>query len=191
MAQPAILTLSDIMLTFGGNPLFEGLNLSVNQGERICLVGRNGSGKSTLLKVMAGIMEPDAGDVFLRPGNAVAYMEQDPDLSAYETLGDYASSGLDPSEYYRVEMVMEGVKLNVDQSPEQASGGERRRAALAKLLASDAERTRMSAECERRVKEGHSLEHMAKGLWDALTYCAGEGSCSSADDGEEDPLGGR
>ncbi|MCF6302562.1 MAG: ATP-binding cassette domain-containing protein [Devosiaceae bacterium] len=139
MAQPAILTLSDIMLTFGGNPLFEGLNLSVNQGERICLVGRNGSGKSTLLKVMAGIMEPDAGDVFLRPGNAVAYMEQDPDLSAYETLGDYASSGLDPSEYYRVEMVMEGVKLNVDQSPAQASGGERRRAALAKLLASDAD----------------------------------------------------
>ncbi|MBL4872959.1 MAG: ABC-F family ATP-binding cassette domain-containing protein, partial [Rhodobacteraceae bacterium] len=134
MAQPAILTLSDIMLTFGGNPLFEGLNLSVNQGERICLVGRNGSGKSTLLKVMAGIMEPDTGDVFLRPGNAVAYMEQDPDLSAYETLGDYASSGLDPSEYYRVEMVMEGVKLNVDQSPAQASGGERRRAALAKLL---------------------------------------------------------
>lgn len=139
MAQPAILTLSDIMLTFGGNPLFEGTNLSVNQGERICLVGRNGSGKSTLLKIMAGITEPDAGDVFLRPGNAVAYMEQDPDLSTFETLGNYASSGLDPSEFYRVERVMEGVKLNIDQSPEQASGGERRRAALARLLASDAD----------------------------------------------------
>ena len=139
MAQPAILTLSDIMLTFGGNPLFEGTNLSVNQGERICLVGRNGSGKSTLLKIMAGITEPDAGDVFLRPSNAVAYMEQDPDLSTFETLGNYASSGLDPSEFYRVERVMEGVKLNIDQSPEQASGGERRRAALARLLASDAD----------------------------------------------------
>mgnify|MGYP002525151686 CR=1 FL=1 len=139
MAQPAILTLSDIMLTFGGNPLFKGTNLSVNQGERICLVGRNGSGKSTLLKIMAGITEPDAGDVFLRPSNAVAYMEQDPDLSTFETLGNYASSGLDPSEFYRVERVMEGVKLNIDQSPEQASGGERRRAALARLLASDAD----------------------------------------------------
>jgi len=139
MAQAPILTLSEIMLTYGGNPLFEGLNLSVNMGERICLVGRNGSGKSTLLKVMAGIAEVDAGDVHLRPGNAIAYMEQDPDLSGFSTLGEYASSGLDPSEHYRVEMVMEGVKLNADQAPAQASGGERRRAALAKLLASDAD----------------------------------------------------
>ena len=139
MAQPPILNLSDITLTFGGNPLFEGLNLSINMGERICLVGRNGSGKSTLLKIMAGIVEPDSGEVHLRPGNAVAYMEQDPDFSGFETLGEYAASGLDPSEHYRVEMVMEGVKLNPGQAPDQASGGERRRAALAKLLASDAD----------------------------------------------------
>ncbi|MEE9455035.1 MAG: ATP-binding cassette domain-containing protein [Paracoccaceae bacterium] len=139
MAQAPVLTLSDIMLTFGGNPLFAGLNLSITQGERICLVGRNGAGKSTLLKVMAGLVEPDGGDVHLRPGNAIAYMEQDPDLSGFATLGEYAASGLDVSENYRVERVMEGVKLNIDQAPDQASGGERRRAALAKLLASDAD----------------------------------------------------
>ena len=139
MAQPPILTLSEITLTFGGNPLFEGLNLSIHANERICLVGRNGSGKSTLLKIMAGLVEPDAGEVFLRPGTAVAYMEQDPDLSGFATLGDYTISGLDSSEYYKVEIAMEGIKLNPDQAPEQASGGERRRAALAKLLASDAE----------------------------------------------------
>ena len=139
MAQAPVLTLSDIMLTFGGNPLFAGLSLSITQGERICLVGRNGAGKSTLLKVMAGLVEPDGGDVHLRPGNAIAYMEQDPDLSDFATLGEYAASGLDASENYRVERVMEGVKLNIDQAPDQASGGERRRAALAKLLASDAD----------------------------------------------------
>ena len=139
MAQPPILTLSEIMLTFGGNPLFEGLNLSIHANERICLVGRNGSGKSTLLKIMAGLVEPDAGEVFRRPGTAIAYMEQDPDLSGYATLGDYAASGLDPAEFYKIEIAMEGIKLNPDQSPEQASGGERRRAALAKLLAADAE----------------------------------------------------
>lgn len=139
MAQPPILTLSEIMLTFGGNPLFEGLNLSVHPGERVCLVGRNGSGKSTLLKIMAGIVEQDAGEVMLRPGNAVSYMEQDPDFTGFTTLGEYAASGLDPSEHYKVEMVLEGVKLNADQSPDQASGGEKRRAALAKLLASDAD----------------------------------------------------
>ncbi len=139
MAQPPILTLSEIMLTFGGNPLLNGLNLSIHANERICLVGRNGSGKSTLLKIMAGLVEPDAGEVFRRPGTAIAYMEQDPDLGGYATLGDYAASGLDPAEFYKIEIAMEGIKLNPDQSPEQASGGERRRAALAKLLAADAE----------------------------------------------------
>ncbi len=127
------------MLTFGGNPLFEGLNLSIHPEERICLVGRNGSGKSTLLKIMAGLVEPDAGEVFRRPGTAIAYMEQDPDLSGFATLGEYALSGLEPSEFYKVEIAMEGIKLNPEQAPAQASGGERRRAALAKLLAADAD----------------------------------------------------
>ena len=71
MAPSPILTLSEIMLTFGGHPLFDGVELTVHAGERICLVGRNGSGKSTLLKVMAGIMEADAGGRFVQPGMAV------------------------------------------------------------------------------------------------------------------------
>ena len=62
-------------------------------------------------------------------------MEQEPDISGFATLGDYASSGLDPSEAWRVEAVAEGLKLRLDASPDAASGGERRRAALAKLLA--------------------------------------------------------
>ncbi len=139
MASAPILTLKDISLTFGGNPLLESLDLSIHENERICLVGRNGSGKSTLLKIIAGLVEPDSGERFLQPGYAVAYMEQDPDFDGYATLGDYAAADLDPGEHYRLEMVMEGVKLNPDQPPDQASGGERRRAALAKLLASDAE----------------------------------------------------
>jgi len=69
MALAPILTLSEIMLTFGGNPLFDGVELTVHSGERICLVGRNGSGKSTLLKVMAGLMEADAGGRFVQPGH--------------------------------------------------------------------------------------------------------------------------
>lgn len=68
MAQPPILTLSDIALTFGGDPLFTEANLIVQPGDRVCLVGRNGSGKSTLMKIMAGMIEPDGGQRFLRPG---------------------------------------------------------------------------------------------------------------------------
>ena len=60
---PPLLTLQDIHLTLGGagRPLLAGANLSVERGERLCLVGRNGSGKSTLLKVAAGMLEPDSG----------------------------------------------------------------------------------------------------------------------------------
>ena len=139
MAPAPILTLSDIMLTFGGNPLFDGVELTVHSGERICLVGRNGSGKSTLLKVMAGLMEADAGSRFVQPGMAVAYMAQDPDFAGYETLFDYACAGLDPADYYRVEIAMEGIKLSPDIRCSDASGGERRRAAIAQILASEAD----------------------------------------------------
>ncbi len=139
MAPSPILTLADIMLTFGGHPLFDGVELTVHASERICLVGRNGSGKSTLLKVMAGLMEPDAGDRFVQPGRAVAYMAQDPDFTGFETLFDYATDGLDPADFYRVEIAMEGIKLSPDIRCDEASGGERRRAAIAQILASEAD----------------------------------------------------
>ncbi|WP_406870627.1 ATP-binding cassette domain-containing protein [Thioclava sp. 'Guangxiensis'] len=135
MARAPILQLSDISLAHGGDPVFDGLDLVVQQGDRVALVGRNGTGKSTLMKVMAKLVEADHGDVVIPPGISVGYMEQEPDLSGYATLGEYAASGLDPAESYRVEMVAEGLKLNMEASPETASGGERRRAALAKLLA--------------------------------------------------------
>ncbi|MEY4697990.1 MAG: hypothetical protein RIT14_2418, partial [Pseudomonadota bacterium] len=111
------------------------LDLVVQPGDRVALVGRNGSGKSTLMKVMAGLVEPDAGSRVVPPGVSVGYMEQDPDLSGFATLGDYAASKLDDSEGYRVEMVAEGLEFRPETPVATASGGERRRAALAKLLA--------------------------------------------------------
>jgi ATP-binding cassette subfamily F protein uup len=135
MARAPLLQLSSISLTFGGNPVFDGLDLVVQGGDRVALVGRNGSGKSTLMKVMAGLVEPDQGQRIVPPGVTVGYMEQDPDLSAFATLGDYAASGLAETETYRVEMVAEGLKFRPDTPVATASGGERRRAALAKLLA--------------------------------------------------------
>ena len=81
MARAPLLQLSDISLTFGGNPVFSDLGLVVQEGDRIALVGRNGSGKSTLLKVMAGLVEPDTGSRTLAPGGSVGYMEQDPDFA--------------------------------------------------------------------------------------------------------------
>ncbi len=135
MARAPLLQLSDISLTFGGNPVFSELGLSVQQGDRMALVGRNGSGKSTLMKVMAGLVEADAGERIVPPGVHVGYMEQDPTMAGHATLGDFAASDLPEGEAYRVEMAGEGLKLDLARPIETASGGERRRAALAKLLA--------------------------------------------------------
>ncbi len=135
MARAPLLQLSDISLTFGGDPVFDGLSLVVQPGDRVALVGRNGSGKSTLMKVMAGLVEADSGAVVASPGVQVGYMEQDPDFVGFSTLGEYATSGLSAGQDYLVERVAEGLKFDPEGLIETASGGERRRAALAKLLA--------------------------------------------------------
>jgi len=135
MARAPLLQLSDISLTFGGDPVFDGLSLVVQPGDRVALVGRNGSGKSTLMKVMAGLVEADSGAVVASPGVKVGYMEQDPDFKGFTTLGEYASSGLSAGQDYLVERVAEGLKFDPEGLISTASGGERRRAALAKLLA--------------------------------------------------------
>ncbi len=135
MARTPLLQLSDITLGFGGDPLFAGLSLVVQPSDRVALVGRNGSGKSTLLKVMAGLIEPDAGLRVVSPGVTVGYMEQDPQMEGFATLGDFAASGLDTGEEYKVDIVAEGLKFDPSREVSVASGGERRRAALAKLMA--------------------------------------------------------
>lgn len=134
MAEPPILTLADITLTFGGDPIFAGVDLAVHPGERVALVGRNGSGKSTLMKIMAGLVAADGGTRFIRPGLSVGYMAQDPDLSAWPSLGAYVAEGLPESEGWRAEMAIEGIGLRATTAPAEASGGERRRAALARII---------------------------------------------------------
>jgi len=135
MARAPILQLSNISLTFGGDPVFKSLDLVVQPGDRVALVGRNGSGKSTLMKVMAGLVEADTGSVVAGPGINVGYMEQEPDMAGFATLGDFALSALEPSEAYKVDRAGAGLKFDPARAVSTASGGERRRAALAKLMA--------------------------------------------------------
>ena len=134
MSAPLI-QLSEVSLGFGKHDIFKNIDLVLNKGERTCLVGRNGSGKSTLLKLIAGKIVPDAGHVAVQKGIQISLMEQDPDLSFFSTLGDFAASKLSNNEIYKIEAISNGLKLNLRQEVKFASGGEIRRAALAKIIA--------------------------------------------------------
>ena len=136
MAGPALLSLQNIALTFGGTPLLEGADLSLAAGDRVCLVGRNGSGKSTLLKIAAGLVEADSGTRFLQPGATLRYLPQEPDLTGYAHTLAYVEAGLGPGDdSYRARYLLEALGLTGDENPASLSGGEQRRAALARVLA--------------------------------------------------------
>ncbi|HXT08510.1 MAG TPA: ATP-binding cassette domain-containing protein [Roseiarcus sp.] len=133
------LFLRDINLTLGVTPLLAGAELAVSPGERIALVGRNGSGKSTLLRIATGEIAPDAGECFVQPGLRVAYLEQAPDFAGFASALDFAAHGLDETETYRARAMLDEAGLDANADPRHFSGGEARRAAIAKALAGDPE----------------------------------------------------
>src|ERR1700736_424561 len=133
---PPLIQLKDIALTFGGTPLFAGVELSVSQSERVCLIGRNGSGKSTLLKIAAGLIESDGGSRFVQPGSTIRYLPQEPDFAGHATTLAYVEAGLGPGDdRYAARYLLEQLGLRDDEDPSNLSGGEARRAALARVLA--------------------------------------------------------
>jgi len=135
MARPPLITLADIMLSFGGKPLFEGVDLAVSKGERAALVGRNGAGKSTLMKIVAGRIEPDDGEVWRQPGTQIVFAEQEPDLSAFDTYRDYITADGIPD--YDADAALMEMGVDPLANPAKQSGGQVRRAALAKAFAAD------------------------------------------------------
>ncbi len=140
MAEAPIYTLKGASVSFGLNRLFSDVDLYINRGDKISLVGRNGSGKSTLLKVIAGVIEADNAEVFVQPGVHISYMPQEPDFNGYSTLRDVVKAGLpqtDDNLDYKADILIEQFGILADISPDQASGGERRKAALARALISE------------------------------------------------------
>ena len=135
---PPLLILRDISLRLGDTNLLDGAELSVSEGDRLCLVGRNGSGKSTLLRIAAGELEPDDGERYIDPGVTTRYLPQEPDLSRVESTLAYAEAGLAPGDDpYRAQYLLERLGLTGDEDPASLSGGEARRCALARALASE------------------------------------------------------
>lgn len=137
VVEAPIYTIRGAKLSFGLNPLFTDVDLYINRGDKICLVGRNGCGKSTLLKVIAREIEPDEADFFIQPGIRIGYMPQEPDFTGFKTLREVVEAGLpkeEKNQTYRADRLIEYFAINENQNPEQSSGGERRKAALARSL---------------------------------------------------------
>ncbi len=135
--EPPIMTIKGAKLSFGTNQLFTDVELYINRGDKISLVGRNGCGKSTLLKVISGVIEADEGEIFIQPGIRISYMPQDPDFSDYKTLREVVLAGLSEEERhqeFKADMLIEQLEIRQEQTPDQSSGGERKKAALAKAL---------------------------------------------------------
>ncbi len=135
MAELPVLSMTDVRLSFGGTPLFEGVTFTLAKGERAALVGRNGAGKSTLMHLLTGRYAPDSGKLWLLPGVNIVTVEQEPDLSAFDTVLDYAAQGLD--EIWMAEAELGLFEVDPGADPKTLSGGQTRRAALAKAFARD------------------------------------------------------
>ncbi len=136
-----IYTLKNIGLTFGVRPLFTSVSLNVFRNDKICLVGRNGCGKSTLLKVISATIHPDTGEIFVQPGTKISYMEQETSFLQYQSLKEAILSGLLDNnvkeQEYKADILIESLNIKGDISPKVASGGEIKKAALARALISE------------------------------------------------------
>ncbi len=129
-----IAALKAVRLADGSVQLFEGVDLALEARVRACLVGRNGAGKSTLMRVLAGLVQPDDGERFVQPGLRIAMVLQEPEITG-DTLSDYAQAGGAPS--YRADAELMAFDLDPEKSTQGLSGGEIRRAALARAFAEE------------------------------------------------------
>ncbi len=137
MAEPPILSWEGLGLIQGTGWLFQGLDLHIGPRDRLALIGRNGAGKTTLLKLIDDRIEADRGKRTIKPGTRIVMLEQDPDFSAHETLMDFALAGPDAPARHEVEAVAGQLGIDMTRPAKTASGGERRRAALSRALASE------------------------------------------------------
>jgi len=141
----ALVSLLDVSLSFGGAPLLDRVNLQIDRGERVCLLGRNGAGKSTLMKVIAGELKPDDGQVFRSPPDAViATLRQEVPVGLTGTVravvegdgGSYEEHN-DWERHDRVESLMEKMGLPPETEFAALSAGQKRRVLLAQGLVAE------------------------------------------------------
>ncbi|MFI0401091.1 MAG: ATP-binding cassette domain-containing protein [Thiolinea sp.] len=137
----ALLHLRNIHLENGDNRLFDGIELQVEAGERLCLVGRNGTGKSTLMKLLCREVQADDGEIIHSPDLKIARLQQDVPHGSSESVFDIVAAGFGDNHaeeewqtQWQIEAVLSRLQLDGEQGFDDLSGGWKRRALLARAL---------------------------------------------------------
>ncbi|MDE1170755.1 MAG: ATP-binding cassette domain-containing protein [Verrucomicrobium sp.] len=137
-----LLQLRQIVLRYAAHPLLDGADFQVEEGERVCLVGRNGAGKTSLMRLLAGEETPNSGEVIRPPGTVVARLDQEVPQGIPGTVFDVIHSGLRLDRHeeewesdVRIEELAEAMGLPLTVPFSSLSGGLKRRVLLAKALA--------------------------------------------------------
>ncbi|HET9356295.1 MAG TPA: ATP-binding cassette domain-containing protein, partial [Sphingomicrobium sp.] len=133
---PPVLSFEKLGLVQGEGWLLRGLDIFIGPRDRLALIGRNGAGKTTLLKCLAGLIDTDEGVRKIVPGTKVVLLEQDPDVGAHATLEEWVLAGPDGPAPHEAAAIAGQIGIDLERAVATASGGERRRAAIVRALAS-------------------------------------------------------
>jgi ATP-binding cassette subfamily F protein uup len=139
MAARLILSVQEGSIAFGEKVIFDNLTFNIHEGDKICLVGKNGTGKSTLMNIITHEKDLDSGERWVLHGTTIGYLQQEITPVPGQTVYDFVfqqlkKSGQEEENLYKVDMVIEPLELKPDDKMDRLSGGQLRRAALARAL---------------------------------------------------------
>lgn len=132
-----IINIEHIHKVFGEKVIFENASFGIHEGNKIGIVGINGTGKTSLLRMIAGIEEPDQGQIIRQNGLRIAYLPQNPEFPSQATVLSYSLDGNNDTDWLVQSNLNRLGITGYDMPIEQLSGGQKRRVALAKVLASE------------------------------------------------------
>lgn len=138
-----ILNIEHVSKIFGEKVIFDDVSYGIHQGDKIGIIGINGTGKSTILKIIAGLEEPDEGQVITQNGLRITYLPQNPEFPPNATILDYVADGKWQKDWATASEAANVLnKLGItdhEEKIEHLSGGQKKRVALARTLVNPAD----------------------------------------------------